>query len=172
MWVVSMKRVFAAILKTIAVAVLLVGVCLYVLVNHSTLTQELTCKGYWKELGQDKEVAEVAHVQLTEYRWWLRLLGSKSDDYGFVKAQTEKYALAFYIPFVSKIGEGSLALYEFRESNPGDFRGGYRVEMGKSHSNSRITWFSSAHRAGRAINDAIVRRNARRSHVFSPTHTC
>ena len=68
-----MRRVLAGILKIIAVAVLLVGVCLYVLVNHSTVTQELTCKGYWKELGQNKEVAEVAHVQLTEYRWWLRL---------------------------------------------------------------------------------------------------
>jgi hypothetical protein len=126
-----MKHVLAWILKIIAVAVLLVGVCLYVLVNHSTVTQELTCKGHWKELGQDKEVAEVAHMQLTEYRWWLRLLGSKSDGYGFVKAQTEKFALAHYILFVDKINEGSLALYEFLESNSGKFQGGYRAANGE-----------------------------------------
>jgi hypothetical protein len=121
-----MKRVLAAILKIIAVAVLLVGVCLYVLVNHSASTQELTCKGYWKELGQDKEVAEVAHVQLTKYRWWV--LG-ESD--GNVKVQTEKVALAHYIPFVEKIGEGSLALYDFRESKSGDSKGGYRAANGE-----------------------------------------
>jgi hypothetical protein len=121
-----MRRVLAAILKIIAVAVLLVGVCLYVLVNHSTVTQELTCKGYWKELGQDKEVAEVAHVQLTEYRWWLF-----GESYGNVKVQTEKFALAHYIPFVHKLGEGSLAIYEFRRSKSGDLQGGYRAANGE-----------------------------------------
>ena len=50
-----MKRVLVGILKIIAVAVLLVGACLYVLVNHSTVTQELTCKGYWKELGRTRK---------------------------------------------------------------------------------------------------------------------
>jgi hypothetical protein len=121
-----MKHVLAGILKTIAVAVLLVGVCFYVVVNYSALTQELTCNGYWKELGQNKEVAEVAHVQLTEYRWWVHLW-SESD--GNVKAQTEKFALAHYIPFVRKINEGSLALYEFGEST--DFQGGYRAANGE-----------------------------------------
>ena len=105
-----MRHVLAGILKIIAVAVLLVGVCLYVVVNYSELTQELTCKGYWKELGQNKEVAEVAHVRLTEYRWWVHLW-SESD--GNVQAQTEKFALAHYIPFVRKLGKGSLAIYEF-----------------------------------------------------------
>jgi hypothetical protein len=116
-----MRRVLAWILKIIAGAVLLVGVCFYVLVNHSTSTQELTCNGYWKELGQNKEVAEVAHVQLIKYRWWLW-----PESYGYVKAQTEKFALDLYIPFVNKIHEGSLALYEFRESD-GGFKGGYRA---------------------------------------------
>jgi hypothetical protein len=120
-----MKHVLAGILKIIAVAVLLVGVCLYVLVNHSAVTQELTCKGYWKELAQDKEVAEVAHVQLIEYRWWLW-----SESKGYVKAQTEKYALALYIPLVSKLNEGSLALYQFWDSNA-DLRGGYRAANGE-----------------------------------------
>jgi hypothetical protein len=105
-----MRHVLAGILKIIVVAVLLVAVCFYVLVNYSAVTQELTCKGYWKELGQNKEVAEVAHVQLTEYRWWVHLW-SESD--GNVKVQTEKLASAFYIPVVRKIGEGSLAIYEF-----------------------------------------------------------
>jgi hypothetical protein len=123
-----MRLVLAGILKIIAVAVLLVGVCLYVVVNYAALTQELTCKGYWKELGQNKEVAEVAHVQLTEYRWWVHLW-SESD--GNVKAQTEKLALAHYIPFVQKMNEGSLALYEFRESKFGDFKGGYRAANGE-----------------------------------------
>jgi hypothetical protein len=120
------KHVLAGILKIIAVAVLLVGVCFYVLVNHSTSTQELTCNGYWKELGQNKEVAEVAHVQLIEYRWWL---WSKSK--GYVKAQTEKYALDLYIPFVTKIHEGSLALYQFWKSEFADLRGGYRAANGE-----------------------------------------
>jgi hypothetical protein len=119
-----MRHVLAGILKIIAVAVLLVGVCFYVLVNYSAVTQELTCKGYWKELGQNKEVAEVAHVQLTEYRWWVRWLGETD---GNVKVQTEKYASAHYIPFVRKINEGSLALYTFWESKSGDFQGGYRA---------------------------------------------
>jgi hypothetical protein len=121
-----MKHVLAGILKIIAVAVLLVGVCLYVLVNHSTVTQELTCNGYWKELGQNKEVAEVAHVQLTKYRWWL---WSESD--GNVQAQTETFPLALYIPFVRKLNEGSLALYEFRDSESADLRGGYRAANGE-----------------------------------------
>jgi hypothetical protein len=115
-------------LKIIAVAVLLVGVCFYVVVNYSELTQELTCKGYWKELGQNKEVAELAHVRLTEYRWWVHLC-SESD--GNVQVQTEKIASAHYIPFVEKIGQGSLAIYEFRESKFGDFKGGYRVANGE-----------------------------------------
>src|SRR5262249_41828316 len=38
-----MRHVLAGILKIIAVAVLLVGVCFYVVVNYSELTQELTC---------------------------------------------------------------------------------------------------------------------------------
>jgi hypothetical protein len=123
-----MKHVLAGILKIIAVAVLLVGVCFYFVVNHSALTQELTCNGYWKELGQNKEVAEVAHVQLTEYRWWVHLW-SESD--GNVKVQTEKLALSHYIPFVEKIGERSLALYQFRESKSGGFEGGYRAANGE-----------------------------------------
>jgi hypothetical protein len=125
-----MKRVLAGILKIIAVAVLLVGVCLYVVVNYSGLTQELTCNGYWKELGPNKEVAEVAHVQLTEYRWWVHLW-SESD--GNVKVQTEKFALAWYFPFVRKLGEGSLALYEFflEESKSADLQGGYRAANGE-----------------------------------------
>ena len=69
-----MKRILFWLLKIIAVAVLLAGVLLYVLVNHSAVTQELTCKGYWKDKGE----ADVAHVQLTEYRWWVHLW-SESD---------------------------------------------------------------------------------------------
>ena len=38
----SMRHVLAGILKIIAIALLLVGVCLYVVVNYSELTQELT----------------------------------------------------------------------------------------------------------------------------------
>src|SRR5262245_31776377 len=83
-----MRHVLAGILKIIAVAVLLVGVCFYVVVNYSELTQELTCKGYWKELGQNKEVAEVAHVRLTEYRWWVHLW---SENDGNVQAQHGRY---------------------------------------------------------------------------------
>src|SRR5262245_33748843 len=123
-----MRRVLVGILKIIAVVVLLVGVGIYVLVNHSTSTQELTCTGYWKELGQNKEVAEVAHVQLTEYRWFLRWSG---ESEGNVKVQTEKFALAYYIPFVEKIGQGSLAIYEFRRSKSGDLQGGYRAANGE-----------------------------------------
>jgi hypothetical protein len=119
-----MRHVLAGILKIIAVAVLLLGVCFYVVVNYSALTQELTCKGYWKELGQNKEVAEVAHVRLTGYRWRVHLW-SESD--GSVEVQTEKFALANYIPFVRKINEDSLALYEFRKSKSADFQGGYRA---------------------------------------------
>ena len=101
-----MRHVLAGILKIIAVAVLLVGVCFYVLVNYSALTQELTCKGYWKELGQNKEVAEVAHVRLTEFRWWVHLWW---ENDGEVQVQTENLPLAHHIPFVRKINEGSLA---------------------------------------------------------------
>jgi hypothetical protein len=122
------RHVLAGILKIIAVAVLLLGVCFYVLVNYSALTQELTCKGYWKELGQNKEVAEVAHVRLTEYRWWVRLWG-ESD--GEVQVQTEKNFVAYYFPFVAKIGEGSLAIYEFRQSKSDDLQGGYRASNGE-----------------------------------------
>ncbi len=123
-----MRHVLAGILKIIAVAVLLVGVCFYVVANYSAVTQELTCKGYWKELGQNKEVAEVAHVRLTEYRWCVHLW-SESD--GNVEVQTEKFALAYYIPFVHKIGEGSLALYEFWKSKSAGFQGGYRAANGE-----------------------------------------
>ena len=56
---------------------------------------------------------------------------TESDGYGFVKVQTETNPLAYYIPFVEKIGEGSLALYEFRERNFGDFQGGYRAANGE-----------------------------------------
>jgi hypothetical protein len=125
----SMRHVLAGILKIIAIALLLVGVCLYVVVNYSELTQELTCNGYWKELGQNKEVAEVAHVRLTEYRWWVHLW-SESD--GIVEVQTEKFALAYYYPFVRKLNKGSLALYEFfRESKSADLQGGYRAANGE-----------------------------------------
>ena len=44
-----MKRIFVGLLKVIAAAVLLAGMLLYVAANHSQLTQELTCKGHWKE---------------------------------------------------------------------------------------------------------------------------
>ena len=116
------------LLKIIAFAVLLLGVCFYVVVNYSAVTQELTCNGYWKELGPNKEVAEVAHVRLTEYRWWLWWL-SESD--GNVKAQTEKFAWLFYFAFVRKFNEGSLTLYEFRRSKSDDFEGGYRAANGE-----------------------------------------
>jgi hypothetical protein len=125
-----MKHVLAGILKIIAVAVLLVGAYLYVAANYSTLTQELTCNGYWKELGRTKEVPEIVHMQLTEYRWWTPLRWSGESE-GNVQVQTEKFALAHYIPFVRKISEGSLAIYEFQESKSGDFQGGYRVANGE-----------------------------------------
>jgi hypothetical protein len=104
--------------------VLLVGVLLYVLASYPPVKQELTCKGQWK----DKEGAEIAHVQLTGYRWWVHLW-SESD--GELKVQTEKLAGAFYLPFVRKTGEGSLALYEFRNTEDGEMRGGYRVANGE-----------------------------------------
>ena len=128
-----MRHVLAGILKIIAVTVLLVGVCLYVVANYSELTQELTCKGSLKELGENvvvAEVAEVVHVQLTEYRWWVHLW---SENDGYVKTQTEKSASFGYIPFVRKFGQGSLALYEFhdiRNSKP-YLRGGYRASNGE-----------------------------------------
>src|SRR5262249_37055429 len=128
-----MRHVLAGILKIIAVTVLLVGVCFYVVVNYSGLTQELTCEGYWKELGENyvaQVVADVVHVQLTEYRWWVHLW-SESD--GHVKAHAEKRASFYYIPVVHKFNEGSLALYEFsefRDSKP-YLRGGYRAANGE-----------------------------------------
>ena len=115
-----MRHVLAGILKIIAVTVLLVGVCLYVVGNYSELTQELTCKGSLKELGENvvvAEVAEVVHVQLTEYRWWVHLW---SENDGYVKTQTEKSASFGYIPFVRKFGQGSPYL-----------RGGYRASNGE-----------------------------------------
>jgi hypothetical protein len=120
----SMKRVLAAILKVIAVVVLLVGALLYVIANYSDVTQELTCQGYWKDSG----AAEVAHMQLVEYRWWLRLWW---EGDGNVMVQTEKRALAHYFPRVRKIGDGSLAIYEFYQTMPADFRGGYRAANGE-----------------------------------------
>ena len=119
-----MRRVLVGLLKVIAVAVFVVGAVLDVIANHTALTQELTCKGHWK----DKEDAEVAHVQLTEYRWWSHLW-TKSD--GDVTAQTEKRAMASHIAFVQKIGNGSLALYMFKDGERGDTRGGYRVAHGE-----------------------------------------
>src|SRR5215207_2650432 len=108
-----MRRVLGRILKIVAGAILLAGICFYVVLNHSTLTQELTCKGHWQRVRDTEQVAEVAHVQLTEYRWWVHLW-AESD--GNVAMQTEKLALASYLGFVHKIGEGSLSLYEFRDS--------------------------------------------------------
>lgn len=116
-----MKRFFLGLLKVVAAAVLLAAVALYAVANYSASTQELTCKGHWK----DKEGAEVAHVQLTDYRWWVHLWGGNSD--GNIKLQTENLALSGYHGFVRKIGEGSLALYDFSETKDGDMRGGYRV---------------------------------------------
>jgi hypothetical protein len=119
-----MTRVFIGMLKIIAVTLLVAGMLFYVLVNHSTLTQELTCNGYWRERGDE----EVAHVQLTEYRWWVHLW-AESD--GNVKMHAEKLAVANYVEFVRKIGEGSLALYEFRDDKGRGFKGGYRVSKGE-----------------------------------------
>jgi hypothetical protein len=143
-----MRHVLAGILKIIAVAVLLVGVCLYVVANYSELTQELTCKGYWKELGQNKEVAEVAHVRLTEYRWWVHLW-SESD--GNVQAQTEKFALVTTFRLCANSVKAVWRYTNFGEVNPHllILKAVTARRMGNSHSNSRITWFSSAHRAGR-----------------------
>ena len=58
---------------------------LYVFVNHSEVTQELTCKGHWRDKGD----ADVMHAQFTEYRWWI--LWAESD--GYLKVRTEKLAL-------------------------------------------------------------------------------
>lgn len=119
-----MRRALIGLLKVITVAVLLAVVLLYVLVNHSALTQELTCKGHWK----DKEVPEVAHVRLTEYRWWVHLWANRDGD---VQVQTEKLAMLSYLPYVQKIGEGSLAMYAFRDREDGSMQGGYRVANGE-----------------------------------------
>jgi len=93
-------------------------------VNHSTSTQELTCKGHWK----DKEGTEVAHVQLADYRWWVHLW-AESD--GNVKVQTEKIAMTTFLGFVHKIGEGSLTMYMFKDTKNDNMRGGYRVANGE-----------------------------------------
>ena len=111
-----------------AIAVFLAVACFYILVNYSAFTRELTCNGHWKQVEQSKEVAEVAHVQLTEYRWWVHLW-SESD--GNVAVQTEKLPLASYISFVHKIGRGSLALFEFRDGKAENLRGGYREANGE-----------------------------------------
>jgi hypothetical protein len=84
----------------------------------------LACKGHWKDKGE----AEVAHVQLTDWRWWVHLWGTSDGD---IKLQTEKLAMLGYYGFVRKIGEGSLALYEFRNTEHGDMRGGYLVANGE-----------------------------------------
>jgi hypothetical protein len=65
------------------------------------LLEELTCEGRWRTGRQP----EVAHVVLTQYRWWVRLWG---DSDGNVKVQTDNYLRALDIPFIDKIGVGSL----------------------------------------------------------------
>ena len=61
--------------------VVTVGAALYVVVNHSEKQQELTCEGSWR----DDRQPEVAHVVLSEYRWWVHLWG---DSDGYVKVST------------------------------------------------------------------------------------
>ena len=116
-----MKRVLIGI----AIAVFLAALCLYVVFDHSTLTQELTCSGHWKD---QEQIAETAHVRLTEYRRWVHLWSNSDGQMSF---QTEKRALGGHFGFVRKIGKGSLALYEFKNDEGGVLQGGYRVANGE-----------------------------------------
>jgi len=90
------------------------------------VTQELTCKGLWKDQSQVKD--ETAHLQLTTHRWWVGLW-SKHD--GSARIQFDNVPAQYHISDIEKINEGSLALYTFNRWASGFPRGGYQVANSK-----------------------------------------
>jgi hypothetical protein len=122
----TMRTFLRTSLKVLLGLVVTFGAASYLVVNHSAKEQELTCDGYLRRGAESQP--EKAYVVLTEYRWWVHLW-AESD--GSVQAQTDKSALSRYIPFVMKIGDGSLALFEFREEKLGKMVGGFRAANGE-----------------------------------------
>jgi hypothetical protein len=108
-----------------AVVVVCAGL-LYIVINHSTITRELTCVGSLTN-GSDR-LPDTAHVQLIEYRWWVHLW---SDSDGNAKAQLEDFSSSIYISNIKKIGDGSLALYQFKDDDGNNLVGGYREANGE-----------------------------------------
>lgn len=108
------------IVLLVLIAVPFVG--FYAAVFHSTTERELTCEGSWERGGNGQ--AEIAHMVLTESRFWVWWTDSDGD----VMIQTDKSAISTYVPFVRKIGDGSLALYMFSNGMNEDRKmvGGYR----------------------------------------------
>ena len=109
--------------------IVLAGGVLYVLANHSVKETDLTCEGAWGEGGSP----ETAYVVLTEYRPWI--IWTDSD--GELQVQTDKLAVFLFAPYVSKIGDNTLAVYRLKESEHGDIIGEYRVA-----NSELVLWFA------------------------------
>lgn len=122
----GLKRALRFVLVLLLSLALSLSVVLYVIINFSEKKTDLTCRGYMQNGSEQK--AEIAYVILSEFRWWTRLW---SDSDGVVRIQTDKSAMMKYVSHLTKIGEGSLALFVFRDERLGKMIGGYRVANGE-----------------------------------------
>jgi hypothetical protein len=129
----GMGRFLRGAAKLVAALAVLVGAGFYVLAYHSTVAQELVCKGHWKDQPSEPETA---YVDLTEYRWWLNLFNEITSNSpgpeGHAKVQTDKKLTTEYFSDVRRVGDGRLAIYTFRNFDfttrtTGTMRGGYRA---------------------------------------------
>ena len=100
----------STILKIPAIIVCALSATYFVVLNFSGENQNLTCKGTLVDNGS--QTPETAYVVLTQYRWWVHLWSADSD--GTLSMQTDKSGYFGFVPFIDRIGDGSLALYIFK----------------------------------------------------------
>lgn len=110
--------------KLVLCLLVLAGIALLAVFNFSTTTTALTCDGNLNFHGTAPSRADIAHVELSEYRWWVHLW-SESD--GDLRIQLDNAGLADYVSRLERVGDGTLAMFVFWDFGKTEMVGGYRV---------------------------------------------
>ncbi|MEC8676991.1 MAG: hypothetical protein VXY54_14275, partial [Pseudomonadota bacterium] len=71
----AVKNVAIAVVKYTAIAIAIVGVLLYVVVNHSVAEEKnVVCNGSFHSEGKPLPKQDI-YFKYQKYRWWVRLWG-------------------------------------------------------------------------------------------------
>ena len=104
--------------KYVAIAIAIVGVLLYVVVNHSVAEEKnVVCDGSFYSEGKPPPKQDI-YFKYQKYRWWVRLWGD-GDGAAYVQREGGQIDYTYYVEFwdgwgdvvFDKVGGGEKGRY-------------------------------------------------------------